>query len=216
MSSKKSPKGKRNASPSVKRRSSTKKENFRSSTNINKGDCEWPIKNGKMKNCDFNYEILYQEENLIPDISENVFKLVIVEMPKNTKIYHGTQILGEHAWFRSQYPINTERGGIWFASTYEHAFNLSLSTHFLEYTLKDSIVLLFIQNLSQYSQTMRGYEFIYKEYKNLKKRCKELGYNLHGYVSCSECEIFIENEYIKKCLNKHPVVVSERSKNFID
>lgn len=182
--------------------------------NREEGECRWPINVfGKVtSDCNFEYEVLDKFGNI-----------VVVNLPKGTKLYHSTQMFeggskekGPSGWWTTRYPFNSEFGGCWFTSQLIFAQNFTSKTHTLEYTTKCDTTLVFVQNLSSFGSGVAGFEFVKKFLPPVLEKCMEKGYEPQGYLGCNECEIFLFNGQISTCLKKKPKVVAERSSAYID
>jgi hypothetical protein len=175
---------------------------FRDIFNRNPSECTWPA-GPLLKNtpCNFNFTTVKKSANFD-----------IIELPKGTLLYHATKILSEK-WYESQFPLNTTYGGVWFASTPEHALNFTSATHILKYTLTQNVNLIFIRNLKSRGAD-KGYDYTKSIYRYDKEISKE--YHISGYIGCNECEIFLENGEIKQVLGITPQIVKERSLKYTD
>jgi len=116
----------------------------------------------------------------------------LVTLPKGSKIYRSIRIFDGKLWFKERLPSNSEAGGTWFASTFQHSKNIQ-GTHFLEYITVKDCRLLFVPSLVKFG-VKDGYDFVKKKYMNF------LDKGIEGYASCDECEIFLHNATIDKIL----------------
>jgi hypothetical protein len=174
--------------------------------NQTEDECRWPYNVfGQVAECEFRYEVL-----------EKTRDYWVVKVPKETVLYHSTQVLGGKHWWTEVYPLDSAHGGVWFTSTDKHALNFTTKTHILVYLLKEEATLLFVRNLTSFGENVRGYEFVSRYYAPIKDQLREQGYQIQGYLSCNECEVFIENDEIPKVLLMEPALLSQRSSAFID
>ncbi len=177
--------------------------------NQGEGECRWPFNVfGQVEECSFTYDTVKEEKSY-----------AVIKMPKGIVIYHSTQILGgatasKKGWWETRFPSDTAHGGVWFTSTARHADNFTTKTHTLAYTLVKDMYLIFVQNLSAFGPGVRGYEFVSKTYALLKANSEE--YPIVGYLSCNECEIFIENDALEEVVAMPPQIIKERTNAYID
>ena len=179
--------------------------------NLTEEECKWPVNilGKEILECSFPIE-----DKIDYEYKGN--KISVVTLPAKTKIYHATMIYPRgKSWFKTQYPMDAQKGLVWFASTDKHLGNIN-STHHLEYTIKQPLRLVFEHNISKkYGKYIRGYEYIPYLYRITKflEENKEL---IDGYLGCNECEIGIYNNSIKTKLNMIPKVVLEKDLKYID
>lgn len=176
---------------------------YQKNLNKNKGECRWPkfIHGTPVLDCNFEYDIISQHENYN-----------IVELPKGTKLYHTTftsPITGK--WWKKTIPVNKNLGGVFFTSSETHQ-SLHSGTHMLVYETKCDIKLVYIQNLNKNFDMATGNDFV-KSFHYSKIKVQEP--SIYGYMGCNECEIFLENSVIKKCIYVNPIEVIDKQK-FID
>lgn len=175
--------------------------------NQNESECRWPYDVfGNVADCEFKYEVLHKDG-----------EFWVVKMPKDTPLYHSTQLLGGKGWWDTNYPFDSSTGGVWFTSNFRHSRNFTTKTHTLVYPLKQDLVLVFVWNLSKtFGEGVRGYEFVSRFYAPIKEKLKTQGIDVSGYLSCNECEVFIENDAIPNVLDKGPAILAQRSSAYID
>ena len=189
-------------------------EVWRDVYNQKNDECRWPTtKFGEpVIDCNFVYEI-YKiiEFNGRKENGDGV--LILVKIPKNSKIYHAATIYPkEEEWFKKSFPFNSEKGVVWFTSTPEHSGSLS-KTHLLEYIVEEELVMIYEQNISKkYGRDIRGYEYSRGMLGHYIKMIKD---HIDGYIGCNECELGILNESCKK-LSLPPKVYKEIGMKYFD
>ena len=166
--------------------------------------CKWRTRLGSSvkKDCGFVFDVIEEKDN---------YKIVV--LPKNTKLYHitvGNLRYNNQNWWENSWPFNTVRGGIFFTPSEEH---LPVNGNFkLVYETKKQIPLIYIDNLKKHN-SRNGNEFICGNFSSLLRENEK--YDILGYISCNECELFLLNNYIKDCIYKKPKEIKDISK-FID
>lgn len=181
--------------------------------NMTNGECRWPYDVfGNVGTCSFKPSMVYD--------SGKGYSIYVLE--KGTEIYHSTVAIGGAKWWENRYPFSSSEGGTWFTSTDKHAKNFTTKSHVLKYTIVRDIYLIFIQNISKYTDVvgLSGFEFVARHYAILKEKAKlEWGATvpeIDGYLGCNECEIFIENDEIEKHLGDQPEIIFQRDSSYID
>jgi hypothetical protein len=195
-------------SPTKKGREPTEKISRAQIFNQSEDECRWPFNVfGQVADCEFNYQVLEQNKDF-----------AIVKFSKDNVLYHSTQVLGKPTtfWWENSYPASSADGGAWFTSTPRHAMNFTSKTHTLVYVLKRDAILIFVRNLEIFGEGVRGFEFVSRYYTQLKNKGEDTGHQIDGYLSCNECEVFLENDKIPEVLEKNPAILMERSSAFID
>lgn len=165
--------------------------------NLKEGECRWPtfIHGGNVKNCEFDYEI-------VGKINSN---MAVVTLRKGTPLFHSTIGRNGDNWWTISKPKNTQMGGAFFDAGITHT-TLRTGNYILQYKLKCDINLLFIRNIYKEFKTSVGNVLVKspKFYMKMEELEKEYDLKFDGYMGCNECEIFIFNNVIEKCVNKKP------------
>lgn len=177
-----------------------------------KRNCQWPttLMGTNIKECNF---VLDFDDDIDVEISKTKFKLVLVRIPRGTKIYHATISIGQKTpWFELRQP-SSSRGVVWFASTYQHTGPIQ-KTHVLTYIVEEDLVMIFEYNLMDYGDDVRGFEYVNRLHMYIEK-LKQKGKYIDGYIGCNECEIGILNESITK-ISKKPENITEMGIKYID
>lgn len=173
--------------------------------NLQPGECRWPthLAGNDVQNCNFGFKPVASGE------------YQVVELPPGTTLYHTTfaslRAVGT-PWWDTMPPTNTTSGGVFFTSSRDHQSAVN-GTHLLEYVTDCSLYLLYIQNLSAQLGFAVGNDFVRSSQypRVLDDIQREDGITVAGYVGCNECEIFLHNEDIRRCVATPPVAVVPKS-----
>lgn len=147
--------------------------------NINKDECNWPTRSGNfdVQPCNMNIEHV---DNVT--IDNKVYN--IVKVPYDTKIFHGTKIIGitpsSQSW--------SNKNMTWFATTLEHTMPLGPFVIY-EFTIDKDLILLFEQNITNNLGYTSGQTFMIPFMKIAEKIFQKYNIQLDGYIGCNECEI---------------------------
>jgi len=125
---------------------------------------------------------------------EYTIKILPADSHLKTLVYYDT--FKNNQWFTKKLPEDDVNGGIWFGTLNLHNF-LPCKNLLLGYKTIKPMYLVFIYNLARKYNT-KGFGFVQGIYQQLKEKIyRNEGIEIAGYIGCNECEIFIENEFIK-------------------
>lgn len=177
--------------------------------NLKNNECRWPVNliGSRVENCGFHYDVIYDQNNI-----------KVVKLNKNSFLYHKTFIeVGKESsgWWLTDWPPPRYIGGLFFNQSEIHQ-SLHPGTHQLKYETKCEVQLLYIQNLTTQFKKTVGNDFVLSiEFKNLIQSLEKDGIKIDGYMGCNECEIFIFNNTLKRCIYKKPREVKD-VRSYID
>ncbi len=176
---------------------------FQNRFNLEEDECKWPIfiHGRPVKDCNFKFKIISKNNNYD-----------VVMIPKGTLLFHTTiKGIKNGKWWDAYFPRDTTTGGVFFNQNECHQ-GLHTGNIILVYKTKCDIYMLFIRNIYKNLKFSVGSDMVpHPEYRMLVDKVQsEKELKISGYMGCNECEIFIHNEDIERCIYKKPI--KEQSK----